>query len=50
METAAEAGQEPLDAPLDEAAAHRLAQEILRYPGWVAYAAQQPFLSLDSSR
>jgi hypothetical protein len=30
--------------PFDEAAARELAREILRCPGWVAYAAQQPFL------
>jgi hypothetical protein len=51
METAAgqEPFQEPFQEPLDEVAAHRLAREILQCPGWVAYAAQQPFLSSGST-
>jgi hypothetical protein len=48
METAA-GGGEPVHEPLDEAAARALAREILRCPGWVAYAAQQPFPTSSST-
>jgi hypothetical protein len=42
METVAEHDR-PHYEPLGEVAARALAREILRCPGWVAYAAQQPF-------
>jgi hypothetical protein len=36
--------------PLNEAEARALAREILRCPGWMAYAAQQPFLNSGCTR
>jgi hypothetical protein len=47
MDTAA--GGVPHHESLTEAEARALAREILRRPGWVAYAAQQPFLSSGST-
>jgi hypothetical protein len=50
MDTVTAAKQhEPLPEPLTEVAARALAREILRCPGWVAYAARQPFWRCGST-
>jgi hypothetical protein len=43
------ARDEPLHESLTEAAARDLAREILRRPGWVAYAARQPYVTGNST-